>query len=501
MENLIKINTRDAGIFVFIGGFTGGILIASFCKVSVYISLFMLLVALSLLAIEQIHKKRISKEILFISLIILSSGIGSLRYEYKNHRNINPAFELQVGRKIEFEGLVIAEPEKKDNATRLIILPKQNKEKIVVSTDLYSHVTYGDLVKVTGKLQEPGIIKGDDGRNFDYAAYLSKDDIYYTISFAQTEIVSSGNGNVLKAGLFKLKNKFIEEIRSIFSEPESSLLAGLILAGKESLPKNILEEFRKAGIVHIVVLSGYNITIVAEFFLKIFSFLSLRVAALSAGGSIILFTLMTGAQATVVRAALMALILLLGKIIGRGYSAPRALLVAGFLMLLENPKILVFDPSFKLSFLATTALMFVVPIVDDLFSWMSDKGGLKTILSTTIGTQIVVLPYILYTMGNFSVVALVSNLLTLIIIPITMLLGFVATTIGFINNFIALPFAYVAHLLLYWILFVGEKLGNLSWGSFEVQVFPVWIVLAWYGAYVVLYFYLKYKTNIKQKLI
>jgi competence protein ComEC len=501
MENLIKINTREMGIFVFIGGFTFGVLLASFIYISTFISLFILLTALVIIVIEKIYKKLISKEIILITILLFSMGAGFLRYEYKNHRNINQNLETQVGQKILIEGLVMDEPERKDNVTRLIILPNQSREKILVSTDLYNHSNYGDIVNVSGKLQNPGIIKGDDGRDFDYAAYLSKDDIYYTISFAQVEIKSSGNGNIIKAELYKIKNKFIGKIRELFSEPESSLLAGLILAGKESLPKNILEEFRRAGIVHIVVLSGYNITIVAEFFLKIFSFLSLRIAALSAGGSIIIFTLMTGAQATVVRAALMALILLLGKIIGRGYSAPRALLVAGFLMLLENPKILVFDSSFKLSFLATLALMFAVPIVNNYFNWVTEKGGLRSIISTTIGTQVVVLPYILYTMGNFSVVALLSNVLTLIIIPITMLLGFIATLLGFINNFLALPFAFIAHLLLYWILFVGEMLSNLSWGSLEIKAFPVWVVLIWYAVYIGIYLHLKIRNIIQPRVL
>ena len=491
MENLKRFNTRDAGIFIFIAGFVLGILINSFIEISLYFSLFILVISASILIVEKIYLGKISKEIMLVSLLIFAIASGFLRYEYKDRRNINLDIEANVDEKVTIEGLVVGEPERKDNATRITVLPKDSREKILVSTDLYSHTAYGDRVEVAGKLQRPGIIEGDDGRDFDYAAYLSKDDIYYTISFAKVEIVSSGNGNPVKAFLFNIKNKFIEKIREILPEPESSLLAGLILAGKESLPKNILEEFRRAGIIHIVVLSGYNITIVAEFFLKIFGFLSYRIAALSAGGSIILFALMTGAEATVVRASLMALILVLGKIIGRGYSAPRALLVAGFLMLLENPKILVFDTSFKLSFLATLALIYAVPIVDKYLNRIPEKGGLRSIVGTTVATQLVVLPYLLYTMGNFSVVALISNILTLIFIPITMLVGFVASLVGFFSEFVAIPFAYIAHVLLGWILFVGERLGNLSWASFEVPIFPMWIVFLCYFVYVGIYWHHK----------
>ncbi len=493
METLTKINTREAGIFVFIGGFVVAILISSFVSISRYVTLLIFLLALAFLFGEKIYSKKISKEIFLLSIAFLSFGFGFLRYQYKDERNINQAVESKLGEKVVLEGIITDEPERKDNVTRIIMLPDGSKEKVLVNTDLYSHVSYGDRIEVSGKLQKPGNIKADDGRSFDYQAYLSMDGIYYTISFARVEKISGGNGNIIKSSLFRIKGKFIEEIRTLFSEPESSLMAGLILAGKESLPKNTLEEFRRAGIVHIVVLSGYNITIVAEFFLKIFSFLSLRIAATSAGVSVILFTLMTGAQATIVRAALMSLILLLGKIMGRGYSAPRALLVAGFFMLLENPKILVLDPSFQLSFLATLSLMYAVPIVDRYLSRVTDKGGLRSIIGTTLGTQVVVLPYILFSMGNFSVVALISNVATLVFIPITMLLGFIATLVGFVNEFIALPFTYISHLLLSWILFVGEKLGNLSWSSIEVRAFPLWIILLWYAIYFCIY--IRTKSN------
>ena len=139
---------------------------------------------------------------------------------------------------------------------------------------------------------------------------------------------------------------------------------------------------------------------------------------------------MTGASATVVRAAIMALIAVSGKMFGRSYSAPRALLVAGFFMLIENPKILIFDPSFQLSMLATIAMIYAVPIVDRYLS----RGALakwdkfREILSATISTQIFVLPFLLYSMGNISVVSLFSNILILAFVPYTMLVGFIATT-------------------------------------------------------------------------
>ncbi len=484
MENLKnKINARDMGIFVFIGGFTLGILISSLVSFSIYFDFAFILTGMCLLVHEKVFNKNISISTVLVSAFLIAFSLGSIRFQIKDSRNINLEIENEIGRKVMIEGVVTEEVERKDNSTRIIVTPLGSEEKILVSTDLYSHAEYGDRVKVTGKLQKPGIIEGEDGRDFNYGKYLSKDDIYYTISFAKTEIVSKNNGNFIQSNLYKIKNKFIEKIRVIFPEPEASLMAGLILAGKDTLPTKILDEFRSAGIVHIVVLSGYNITIISLFFLKIFSSLSLKVAGISSILGIILFTLMTGASATVIRAAVMAIIFLISKFIRRDYSAGRALIVAAFLMLIENPKILILDPSFKLSFLATLALIYASPVVDKFLVKVSERGGLKSVLSTSIATQIVVLPYLLYSTGNFSIVSLFANVLILFFIPITMLMGFVSTLVSFVSTILAIPFAYVTNLFLRWILFVAQWLGDLAFSSFHIKAFSIWIVLAWYLMY------------------
>ena len=133
-------------------------------------------------------------------------------------------------------------------------------------------------------------------------------------------------------------------------------------------------------------------------------------------------------------------------------------------MILHNPKILVFDPSFQLSFLATCALIYVVPIVEKCLSRgvLTKWEEARSIIATTIGTQITVLPLLIYSMREVSLVSLPANILILFFIPYAMFLGFVATLLSYISITIALPVTYLAHLILSWILFVGHFLGNLS---------------------------------------
>ena len=437
---------------------------------------------------EKLYQTAIHREVFLIALTLFSFGLGILRYTVKDFHIPSDFLEEKIGERLEFQGVVINEPEKRDNSTRFVVLFED--EKILVNTGLYSAIQYGDRVVVAGKLEKPGVIENDEEKTFDYAKYLSKDDIYYVVSFAEAETVSPGNGNVFRDALLKLKHSFVGNIQEILSEPESSLLAGLIVAGKEAMPNNILEEFRRAGVVHIVVLSGFNITIIAEFFRRFFENIFLRVHSLGQWGprtasgasilAILAFILMTGAEPTVVRAGLMVLAVLVGKMFGRSYSASRALLVAAFLMILENPKILVFDKSFQLSFLATLALVHVAPIVEKYLKWITKKWEIRAMVATTIATQVVVLPYLIYVMGDFSTVSLPANILILPIIPATMFIGFLAGVVAYTSSSLALPLSFLSHFLLSWVLGVSNFLGNLSFASISFHLFPVWAVIIVY---------------------
>lgn len=475
---------RDRAILTAIFSFAFGVFVSSLIFVSPIISTFLIVVALAILAGEKLYQNKVSWEVLFIFLAVISFSLGSLRYAVKDF------YELTTPT---LKGVVVSEPEQRDNTTRFIFL-SNNKEKVLVSTGIYTEVEYGDKVVLNGVFKRPGIIENEDsGRDFDHAAYLAKDDIYHTMSFAKLEVVGRGEGNPVKHALFKIKRTLVGRMKDVFSEPHASLLAGLVVSGRDAMPQNILEEFRRSGIIHIVVLSGYNVTIIADFLRKFFEkvFLTTRFAAipaLASGASIvgiILFVLMTGAEATVVRASIMVLTVIVAKMLGREYSAPRALLLAGFIMLLENPKILAFDPSFQLSFLATLALIYVVPIIEKFLHWITDWWNIRGVIATTLGTQLTVLPLLVYSIGDLSLVSLPANVLVLLIIPYVMLLGFVAALLSYIGFIFALPLAYPAHILLAWILGVSNFFGNMSFASIAVPNVSIVVVLILYALLVI----------------
>jgi competence protein ComEC len=213
-----------------------------------------------------------------------------------------------------------------------------------------------------------------------------------------------------------------------------------------------------------------------------------QLAAISLGSvSIVLFAVVTGAGATIVRASIMALLVLLARATGRVYEITIALFTAGFLMLLHNPKILVFDPSFQLSFLATFGLVYLAPLVERRLGFLPSKWHIREVTTATIATQAFVLPLLLYKVGELSLVALPVNLLILLVVPLTMLFGFLAGAIGFLSFFASLPFAWIAYAFLAYQLGVVRIFSFLPFASVHIP-FPLLLLVAFYLFYgVVIY--------------
>jgi competence protein ComEC len=415
-------------------------------------------------------------------LFLFAVALGMFWYELADRLPPTPLFDTPAV----FEGRVVEEPDLREKVTRLVVqgLSLEQKAKVLVTTGLEPKYAYGDRLLLRGKVERPKNFEDEDTlREVNYVSYLAKDGIHYEMFMPRIEILAHGEGNVIKEKLFAFKHAFIGNINTHIPQPHAALLAGLVVGAKQSLGKKLLDDFRTVGVIHIVVLSGYNITIIARFIEWIFSALSRNRRLILAAGAIILFAIMVGASATVVRATIMAFIALLAQGTGRMYMATRALLIAGVIMLLHNPHILVFDLSFQLSFLATVGLIYFSPLIASKVRWITEKAGLREIVVATLATQLFVLPFILYKTGLFSLVSLPVNVLILAAIPLTMLFGFLAGVFGFVWGILALPFAWVAYALLAYELVVVEWFARLPFAAITLASFPAWVAALWYAVY------------------
>jgi competence protein ComEC len=282
--------------------------------------------------------------------------------------------------------------------------------------------------------------------------------------------------------LFSIKHRFESSLEQLYPEPDTALLEGILLGERRGLPKDLQDAFVTSGLVHVVVLSGYNISIVANAVLYATSFLP-KIIGYSFGAILmILFALMTGAGATTVRACIMGLIAILAQYLQRPAAALRALGVAAVCMALWNPLVVAYDSSFILSVLATFGLITLSPSVEKYLKWIPKYKffDVRSIAASTIAVQIFVLPALLYFTGVLSFMALPANLLALPVVPFAMLGGFLAGVIGLVHPVLAVPFMFVSDLLLKWMIVVAQTEHMLPYSSTVVSAIPVWVVLLVY---------------------
>ncbi len=490
-------------------GFTIGVFLESFVRFGFSFAGLFFVLALATFFFLQKEKSIQSKFAnLLLPLFLIGLSLGIFRMAFTSPKDF-PLDEF-LNKKISVSGMIYEEPDKRETQTFLKIfvdkeiLPKAKNisVKILVKTNQFSDFSYGDYVSVSGFLEKPESFETKSGGEFDYPSYLAKDGIYYILERSSVFKIESGHGNFLKSGLFKIKKKFVETIGRLIPEPESSLLAGLVVGGKQSLGSEWLKKFQTAGVMHIVVLSGYNITIVADSVMKFFGLFFSRLVSMGVGVlAIIFFAIMTGGSATVVRATIMAILVILAKATGRQYVVTRALIIAGLLMIIQNPVIVAFDPSFQLSFLATIALIYVSPVFESHLKFIPEKWKIKEIIVSTVSTQVFVLPLLLHMTGQFSIVGLFVNILILGAIPFTMFFGFWAGVLGLLSTILALPLAYIAYGLLWYELGMVKIFASFPFASISLPMISGFLTVLIYLVMVIILVSLKNRKKLQVKTL
>lgn len=403
-----------------------------------------------------------------------------------------PDYSKVIGKEVIVEGEIVDDPDIRLNNQHLNIKLKDKNVTILSIISRSEDIHYGDSVIVRGVLEEPENFITQSGKEFNYKRYLANKDIYFIIKNANIKIISRRNGNKIKSFLYKIRNSFIKNINNIIPTPESDLANGLILGVRGGFDNEVKNEFINTGTIHIVALSGYNVSIVAEGVMKTFSLVFSQTISVIFGIIIIsLFIMMTGASATAIRAGIMATIMLLGRMTGRNYMAGRALVITGILMIAHNPRVIV-DMSFQLSFIATGGVLFLTPKIMHWFKFLPMRFGIREMIATTMAATIAVLPILLYLTGILSLVSIPANILILLFIPTVMFFTFITGILGFISPILSIPFGFISYSILLYILSVIHFLGSLSFASVTIQSFPIIFTIL---SYLFLIFWVFKKQN------
>jgi len=445
---------------------------------------------ISVIIITLGYKNKIA---LVAGLAILFSAIGI----WRTQSDLQKIAENNLdGQNISGTAVIIREPAQKDTSQSIIaqLGSPASKLRILINANQYADINYGDELKIECTLKIP-----ENQEDFNYRMYLAKDKIYYLCQNAKIEKTGNNSGNKFYSAILNLKNKLAEKINQVIPYPESALGNGLIFGGSGDLPKELKNNFSRTGMTHIVAVSGYNVTIIAEYLIIVGIFIGLwrKQAFWFAIFGIIIFVLMCGFPSSAVRAGVMGSLLLWAMKNGRLANSWNAIIFAAGVMLLINPLVLRWDVGFQLSFLAAIGIIALAPFWEKAFVKNHKAFGFSEIFLLSLSAQIFVLPVILYNFGTLSLVSLVANLLILLIIPISMLLVFFTAVAGLISSLLALPFAWLAYLPLKYEVWVVDTLGSMSWASKSVENFSwPWFFLWYLGLGLAVYF-LRKKQNAK----
>ena len=374
------------------------------------------------------------KKLIILSSLCLVAFLGGTFY-FQSSPPADNAGSLQFyndSGTVEIRGLVSRDPELRDKNTRLHLSAREIKldeewhevsGTALLFVPRYAEYSYGDVLRVTGKLETPP--QFDD---FDYEEYLARKGIYSTVFYPEIEVLDTGKGFVLQEWIYSLRNSLSDTLVKILPEPQASLAQGIVFGIRENIPLSVKADFTRTGTAHLLAISGLHLSIVAGVLLSLGIWLFGRkgyVYIWLALAAIWLYALLTGMHAPVIRAAIMVSLFLAAELLGRQRSAITALAFAAAVMVGINPQIL-WDASFQMSFAAMAGLIFIYPLMQSLFRnvvrvTLGEEGTIASIahlitdsLSVSLGAVIAVWPLVAY---YFDVISPVAPLATFFALP------------------------------------------------------------------------------------
>jgi len=314
--------------------------------------------------------KEIKVRLIITSLCILSFFAGGVYYT-SNIPQVDKStlcFYNEI-ENIQFQGIIKEEP---DNRDKFSFLKVSVSEVIVADTynevsgttllrvNRYPSYHYGDILKVTGKLETPSTFS-----DFDYENYLAKQSIYSVIYYPDIEVISRDQGLIPLQWLYSLRENLSTSLSQSLPEPQASLAQGILLGIRGNISQSLYQQFSRTGIAHLLAISGLHISIVIIMILGISIFLFGRQHSLYFWITILAtwgYVLLTGMRPPIIRAAIMASLFLTADILGRQRSSITALAFAAAVMIAIQPQLL-WTTSFQLSFMAMCGLIFLYPFI------------------------------------------------------------------------------------------------------------------------------------------
>ena len=375
-------------------------------------------------------------------------------------------------------GLVVDEPDVRDQGVNLrlqaeqIVLADGRIQPVtglvLVQTPRYPVIDYGARLRLNGRLQTP-----PSSPEFSYRDYLARHNIHSLMTWPRLTVIASDQGQPWRAALLRFKAAAENSIERSIADPQGSLLSAILLGLRRNLSPTLVESFRATGLSHLIVVSGFHVSILVGALAAVTTpLLGRQRAVVPAVVALVLYTLLVGAGPSVVRAAIMgAAYLIATRLLGRPTLSAASLFTAGWAMTLWQPHIL-WEVGFQLSFAATLGIMLYADrwsqgvarwlrrrlapeLVRPLMQWVVD------ILLIALAAQLLTLPLIAVYFGQISLVALPANLLVTPLQPAALTIGGLAALAGLFSPLLGQLLGWLAWLPLMATLLLVQALAAI----------------------------------------
>jgi competence protein ComEC len=428
--------------------------------------------------------KRVQRAWILATIFVFGVFIGGWRVSFDT---VDSGFiEEFIGEEVVISGEIVSSPVRKQwNQEAILSIEAIEEEnytengRAIIKFHFIEEVKLHDYVKLVGRVYKPQPFITDSGREFDYPSYLLNKKIVVIVHDVEFLEIQKGKRGIQKS-LTNLKENLIQKIERWVPSPESALSIGMLVGVQGTLGGELDKAFRDTGLSHIVVLSGYNISIVVEGITKTLGAISFSLGVFGGIIGIILFAILVGGGSTVIRASIMASMVILARFLGRPHTAGRGLLYAATSMVLISPRVLLFDLSFQLSFVATLGILYIAPIFEQWTKKQTKGRMLIELFFITLSTQIAVMPLLAYSIGSVSLISLLANIIVLPFVPLAMGLSallFVFESFG--TGFLIAPFTYWVHRA---ITTIVELLASVPYASIYVPPIGIGVLLVIYAA-------------------
>lgn len=350
----------------------------------------------------------------------------------------------------------------------------------------YDDYEYADLVTAEGRIIEIN----EKSRNYYYFLKVHSElQIDYALGITKSSIFPMSQIN-------KLRIIVLERIRELYPYPESELSAGLIIGKAGNINKEFMDKMNLAGVSHIVVVSGFNISVLILTISALLISFNKKQRFILITISLVIFSLLAGMEMPVVRAGIMGITPLIIAFRGRRVDSLINLLLSAFVILLISPFAL-FQASFQLSFMATLGVIVLSPFIKDLIKFLGET--MSATVATTLSAFIMVIPIIMTSFKTLNLTGLISNIIVLELIPLAYFSSLISLIFPLSFKSVNL-FYYISDVLLKFIINASYYFSKFDSLVFDIEIKGYFVLGLYLIVITVLFerYYQNYKRNTKE---